>query len=80
MIPHVTNEIKEFIRRSRNDGLDFVIVEIGGTVGDIEGQPFFEAIRQFGHESAAQPRYYIHVTLLPFIPGRRRAQDQADPA
>ena len=55
VIPHVTNAIKDFIRDG-NDGYDFVLCEIGGTVGDIEGLPFFEAIRQLGNESAARPR------------------------
>jgi CTP synthase len=67
VIPHVTNAIKDFIRDG-NDGFDFVLVEIGGTVGDIEGLPFFEAIRQFGNELPRHHAIYIHLTLLPFIP------------
>ena len=67
VIPHVTNAIKDFIRDG-NDGFDFVLVEIGGTVGDIEGLPFFEAIRQLGNELPRQHAVYIHLTLLPFIP------------
>ena len=67
VIPHVTDAIKEFIG-SGNDGFDFVLVEIGGTVGDIEGLPFFEAIRQFGQELPRGSCIYIHLTLLPFIP------------
>jgi CTP synthase len=67
VIPHVTNAIKDFIREG-NDGFDFVLVEIGGTVGDIEGLPFFEAIRQFGNELPRHHAVYIHLTLLPFIP------------
>ena len=67
VIPHVTDAIKEFIRTG-NDGFDFVLVEIGGTVGDIEGLPFFEAIRQFGQEQPRGDCLYIHLTLLPFIP------------
>jgi CTP synthase len=67
VIPHVTDAIKDFIR-SGNDGYDFVLVEIGGTVGDIEGLPFFEAIRQFGQESPRGSCIYIHLTLLPYIP------------
>src|ERR1700704_2975821 len=66
VIPHVTNAIKEFVRDG-NDGLDFVLVEIGGTVGDIEGLPFFEAIRQFGNDLPRNDAIYIHLTLLPFI-------------
>ncbi|MEZ5888841.1 MAG: CTP synthase [Xanthobacteraceae bacterium] len=67
VIPHVTNAIKDFIREG-SDGFDFVLVEIGGTVGDIEGLPFFEAIRQFGNELPRGHAVYIHLTLLPFIP------------
>jgi len=67
VIPHVTNAIKDFIRDG-NDGFDFVLVEIGGTVGDIEGLPFFEAIRQLGNELPRRHAIYIHLTLLPFIP------------
>ncbi|MCA3556155.1 CTP synthase [Aestuariivirga sp.] len=67
VIPHVTDAIKDFIR-SGNEGHDFVLVEIGGTVGDIEGLPFFEAIRQFGQEQPRGDCLYIHLTLLPFIP------------
>src|SRR6516165_4233929 len=67
VIPHVTNAIKDFIRDG-NDGFDFVLVEIGGTVGDIEGLPFFEAIRQLGNELPRRHAVYIHLTLLPLIP------------
>ncbi len=67
VIPHVTNAIKDFIREG-NDGFDFVLCEIGGTVGDIEGLPYFEAIRQMGNELPRQHAVYIHLTLLPFIP------------
>jgi CTP synthase len=67
VIPHVTNAIKDFIREG-NDGFDFVLCEIGGTVGDIEGLPFFEAIRQLRNELPPHHVVYIHVTLLPFIP------------
>src|SRR5437879_2515314 len=67
VIPHVTNAIKDFILNG-NDGFDFVLVEIGGTVGDIEGLPFFEAIRQLGNELPRRNAVYIHLTLLPFIP------------
>ncbi len=68
VIPHVTNEIKEFISESNEDDADFVLCEIGGTVGDIESLPFLEAIRQFGNEVGHENALYIHVTLLPFIP------------
>ncbi len=67
VIPHVTNAIKDFVRDG-NDGYDFVLVEVGGTVGDIEGLPFFEAIRQFGNDMPRGHCIYIHLTLLPFIP------------
>jgi CTP synthase len=67
VIPHVTNAIKDFIRAG-NEDVDFVLVEIGGTVGDIEGLPFFEAIRQLGNELPRGHAVYIHLTLMPFIP------------
>src|SRR5262252_8941717 len=67
VIPHVTNAIKEFILDG-TEGFDFVLVEIGGTVGDIEGLPFFEAIRQLGNELPRRNVVYIHLTLMPFIP------------
>jgi CTP synthase len=67
VVPHVTNAIKDFILDG-NDDVDFVLVEIGGTVGDIEGLPFFEAIRQLGNELPRRHAVYIHLTLLPFIP------------
>src|ERR1700683_4827606 len=67
VIPHVTNAIKDFILEG-NEGVDFVLCEIGGTVGDIEGLPFFEAIRQLGNDLPRGHAVYIHLTLLPFIP------------
>ncbi len=67
VIPHVTDAIKNFIT-SGNDGVDFVLCEIGGTVGDIEGLPFFEAIRQLGNELPRGSTAFIHLTLVPFIP------------
>ena len=67
VIPHVTDAIKDFIA-SDDGGVDFVLVEIGGTVGDIEGLPFMEAIRQFGQEAPRGTCIYIHLTLLPWIP------------
>jgi CTP synthase len=67
VIPHVTNAIKDFVLDGSDD-FDFVLVEIGGTVGDIEGLPFFEAIRQLGNELPRHSAVYIHLTLLPFIP------------
>lgn len=67
VIPHVTDAIKEFIRGDVTDE-DFVVCEIGGTVGDIESLPFLEAIRQFGNEIGTERALFIHVTLLPYIP------------
>lgn len=67
VIPHVTNAIKDFVVTG-NEGFDFVLVEIGGTVGDIEGLPFFEAIRQLGNDLPRGQAIYTHLTLLPFIP------------
>ena len=67
VIPHVTDAIKDFIALG-NDGVDFVLVEIGGTVGDIEGLPFFEAIRQFGQDQPRGNCIFMHLTLLPYIP------------
>jgi len=67
VIPHVTDAIKEFVTAG-NEGIDFVLVEIGGTVGDIEGLPFFEAIRQLGNELPRGSSIFIHLTLLPYIP------------
>jgi len=66
VIPHVTNEIKDFIRIGE-DEVDFMLCEIGGTVGDIEGLPFFEAIRQFSQEKPRGQCVFMHLTLLPFI-------------
>lgn len=67
VIPHITNEIKEFIQE-KDGTADFVLCEIGGTVGDIESLPFLEAIRQFGNEVGAKRALFLHVTLLPYIP------------
>ena len=70
VIPHVTNEIKERIfRAGREDNADFVITEIGGTVGDIEGLPFLDAIRQVKKHVGRNDCLYIHVTLVPFVTG-----------
>ena len=67
VIPHVTDAIKSFITAG-NEGVDFVLCEIGGTVGDIEGLPFFEAIRQLGNELPHGSTAFIHLTLVPYIP------------
>ena len=66
VIPHITNEIKDAIRAAGRD-VDIVLVEIGGTVGDIEGMPFLEAIRQFRLDVGRENTLYIHLTLVPFI-------------
>jgi CTP synthase len=66
VIPHVTDAIKEFVMAG-HDGIDFVLCEIGGTVGDIEGLPFFEAIRQLGNELGPEKSCFVHLTLVPFI-------------
>jgi len=66
VIPHVTNAIKEFVLNDTGD-VDFVLCEIGGTVVDIEGLPFFEAIRQLGNDLPRGQCIYIHLTLIPFI-------------
>ena len=66
VIPHVTNEIKDFLAIGA-DEVDFMLCEIGGTVGDIEGLPFFEAIRQFGHERPRGQCIFMHLTLLPYL-------------
>ena len=66
VIPHVTNEIKKFISNDLSDE-DFVICEIGGTIGDIESLPFIEAIRQFHNDNGHENSMFIHVTLVPFI-------------
>ncbi|MEQ8600352.1 MAG: CTP synthase [Devosia sp.] len=67
VIPHVTDSIKQFVLDG-NEEYDFVLVEIGGTVGDIEGLPFFEAIRQLGNELPRNHAAYLHLTLMPYIP------------
>ncbi len=67
VVPHVTGAIKEFVL-SGNEGVDFVLVEVGGTVGDIEGLPFFEALRQLGNDLPRGAAVYVHLTLLPYIP------------
>ena len=66
VIPHVTDAIKEFVLADAGEA-DFVLCEIGGTVGDIEGLPFFEAIRQLGNELPRGDTVYVHLTLMPFI-------------
>ena len=70
VIPHITNEIKEFVYSvGRKTGADIVITEIGGTIGDIESQPFIEAVRQISLEVGKENSLFIHVTLVPFLSG-----------
>jgi CTP synthase len=67
VIPHVTDEIKDAIRRLASDDVDIVITEIGGTVGDIESLPFLESVRQYRHEVGRANAAFIHITLVPYI-------------
>ncbi len=67
VIPHITNEIKDSVRRAASDGTDVVLTEIGGVVGDIESLPFLEAIRQMPHDLGHENILYIHLTLVPYI-------------
>jgi CTP synthase len=67
VIPHITDAIKDVIQDG-TEGLDFVLVEIGGTVGDIESLPFLEAIRQLGNELGTERSMFVHLTLVPYIP------------
>jgi CTP synthase len=70
VIPHITDEIKDFIYAgAKNTGAEILITEIGGTVGDIESQPFLEAIRQISHEIGRKNCLFIHVTLIPYLKG-----------
>src|SRR5215469_4741561 len=66
VIPHVTDAIKDFVMTGEGD-VDFLLVEIGGTVGDIEGLPFFEAIRQLGNDLGHERTAFVHLTLVPYI-------------
>lgn len=70
VIPHITNEIKDFVYRvGKQTDADVVITEIGGTIGDIESQPFIEAVRQISLEVGRENSLFIHVTLVPFLRG-----------
>ena len=80
-VPHVTNEIKARMRaHAEESGAEVVIVEVGGTVGDIESLPFLESIRQMRNDIGRENALNIHVTLLPYISATAETQDQADPA
>jgi len=68
IVPHITNEIKDYIRKAAKDSkADFLLTEIGGTVGDIEGEPFLEALRQFHNEMGDENVMFVHLTLLPYL-------------
>ena len=79
VIPHVTQAIKDFALANEEDD-DFILCEIGGTVGDIEALPFFEAIRQIGQELPRGDVVYIHLTLIPYISSAGELKNQTDPA
>jgi CTP synthase len=74
VIPHITDEIKQAVRKLATDDVDVVITEIGGTVGDIEGLPFLEAIRQFALDVGKANCLYIHLTLIPYLKAAREAK------
>jgi CTP synthase len=74
VIPHITDEIKAAVRKLATEDVDVVITEIGGTVGDIEGMPFFEAIRQFALDVGKQNCLYIHLTLVPYLKAAKEAK------
>jgi len=68
IVPHITNEIKDYVRNAASDAkTDFLLIEIGGTVGDIEGEPFLEAMRQFNNEMGEDNVMFVHLTLLPYL-------------
>jgi CTP synthase len=77
VIPHITDEIKASIRRVAHDNVDVVIVEVGGTVGDIESLPFLEAIRQFKKDVGKDNVIYIHLTLVPFMQAAQELKTKA---
>jgi len=80
VIPHVTNEIKNAMRKVSANGADVTIIEIGGTVGDIESLPFLEAIRQMRQELGRENTVFVHLTLVPWNCRRPGAEDQTDAA
>ena len=72
IVPHITNEIKDYIRHAAEETkADFLLIEIGGTVGDMEGEPFLEALRQFHHEMGDENVMFVHLTLLPYLSASR---------
>ena len=79
VIPHITNEIKSrFYRNFTSEDTHIAIIEVGGTVGDIESQPFLESIRQFQHEVGHENAMLIHVTLIPYIKASGEMKNKAD--
>src|ERR671928_1553832 len=76
VIPHVTDEIKDAVRKLVTDDVDVVITEIGGTVGDIEGLPFLEAIRQFALDVGKHNCLYVHLTLIPYLKAAGEAKSK----
>ena len=81
VIPHITNEIKEFVYRvGKQTDADVVITEIGGTIGDIESQPFLEAVRQISLEVGRENSLFIHVTLVPFLRGAPMSTSPSPPS
>ena len=80
VIPHITNEIKSrFYRAKSPDENRIAIIEVGGTVGDIESQPFLESIRQFQHDVGHENAILIHVTLIPYLKSFRRNENKTNP-
>src|SRR6201986_1682831 len=77
VIPHITDAIKEIVLQQTAD-VDFVLVEIGGTVGDIESLPFLEAIRQLGNELGTENAMFVHLTLVPFIPSAGEPKNKSE--
>ncbi|PLX25367.1 CTP synthase [Candidatus Parcubacteria bacterium] len=72
IVPHITNEIKDYVRKAAKESkADFLLLEIGGTVGDIEGEPFLEALRQFHNEMGDENVMFVHLTLLPYLVASR---------
>lgn len=81
VIPHITGEIKDFIYKgAQKSGADVMITEIGGTTGDIESQPFLEAIRQISLEVGRENCLFIHVTLVPYLKGSGERTNQSLPS
>jgi hypothetical protein len=81
VIPHITDEIKNRILIvAESQSVDFVITEIGGTVGDIESLPFLESIRQLYTDLGPKRRMFVHLTLVPYVGHAGETEDEADPA